>query len=142
MELMNTGLALPMATTLLLTLVVWIYLFVRRVGYMSAHNVDVEQLKTPADTQALIAGDASAPSNNFKNLLEVPVVFYAVCLYLTVFGMVDSLHVTCAWIFVVGRILHSLIHCSYNRVMHRFVAYFLSSLAVWLMVLRAFIATV
>ena len=44
MELMNTGLALPMATTLLLTLGVWIYLFVRRVGYMSAHNVDVEQL--------------------------------------------------------------------------------------------------
>ncbi|MEP5568524.1 MAG: MAPEG family protein [Halioglobus sp.] len=142
MEVMNTGLALPMATTLLLTLVVWITLFVRRVVYMSAHNVDVEQMKTPADTQALISGDASAPSNNFKNLLEVPVVFYAVCLYLTVFGMVDSLHVTCAWIFVVGRILHSLIHCSYNRVMHRFVAYFLSSLAVWLMVLRAFIATV
>ncbi|MEP4147591.1 MAG: MAPEG family protein [Halioglobus sp.] len=139
---MSTDLALPMATILLLTLAVWIYLFVRRVAYMNAHNVDVEQLKTPADSQALISGEASAPSNNFKNLLEMPVVFYVVCLYLTMFGMVDGLHVTCAWVFVAGRILHSLIHCSYNRVMHRFVAYFVSSLAVWLMVVRAFVATV
>ena len=96
MELVNNDLALPMAATLLLTFTVWVYLFVRRVGYMNAHNVDVEQLKTPADAQVLISAEASAPSNNFKNLLEIPVVFYVVCLYLTVFGMVDSLHVTCA----------------------------------------------
>ena len=28
-----------------------------------------------------------------------------------------------AWIFVALRVLHSAIHCSYNKVMHRFYAY-------------------
>lgn len=141
MDAVDTGLALPMAGMLTLTFVVWIYLFIQRVGYMNAHQIDAELLKAPSNTQALIPPEHSSGSNNFKNLLEVPVVFYAVCLYLTVFGLVDSLHITCAWIFLTLRILHSLIHCSYNRVMHRFVIYLLSSLAVWVMVVRALLGT-
>lgn len=141
MELLNNALALPVATMLLITLVVWITLFITRVGYMSANKISAEKLKTPADAQALIPADVSAASNNFKNLLEMPVLFYVTCFYLTLFGQVDSLHVACAWLFVGGRALHSLIHCSYNRVMHRFLVYLLSSLVLWLMVVRAFIAT-
>ena len=139
---LTTELALPMASMMLLTLVVWIVMFIKRIGYMQAHNVDVEQMKSPSDTQALIPGDASAPANNLRNMTELPVIFYAVSLYLTVFGQVDSLHVTCAWVFVGFRVLHSLIHCSYNRVMHRFLAYLVSSLALWVMVVRAFLAAV
>ena len=142
MESVNPGLALPIACMLLLTLVVWITLFITRVKYMNANGIDAEQLKTPADSQALISGQAAAVSNNFKNLLEMPVLFYAVCFYLTLFGQVDSLHVTCAWLFVAGRVLHSLIHCSYNRVMHRFIVYLLSSLAAWVMVVRAFLVAI
>ena len=139
---LTTELALPIASMMLLTLVVWIVMFAKRLGYMQAHNVDVEQMKTPAETQALVPGDASAPANNLRNMTELPVVFYVVALYLTVFGQVDSLHVTCAWVFVGFRVLHSLIHCSYNRVMHRFLAYLVSSLALWVMVVRAFLGAV
>ena len=137
---LSSELALPMASMMLLTLAVWIVMFIKRVGYMQAHNVDVEQMKTPADTQALIAAEASGPANNLKNMSELPVVFYAVALYLTVFGLVDDLHVTCAWLFVGLRAVHSAIHCSYNRVMHRFVVYLLASLAVWVMVVRGLLA--
>ncbi|RLQ21932.1 hypothetical protein DWB85_10105 [Seongchinamella sediminis] len=142
MELESNALALPVATMLLLTLVVWVTLFVTRMKYLTANKVDAERLKTPADVQALIPGDVSAAANNFKNLFEVPVVFYVTCFYLTLFGQVDSLHLGCAWVFVAGRILHSFIHCSYNRVMHRFLVYLLSSLALWVMVVRAFLAAV
>ena len=136
----STELALPMACMMLLTLLVWIALFVKRVGYMQSQNIDVEQLKSPADTAALLPAGTEAPANNLKNLGELPIVFYAACLYLTVFGQVDAIHVYCAWIFVAFRVLHSLIHCTYNRVMHRFLAYLLSSLALWVMVVRLFLA--
>ena len=139
---LTSELALPMASMMLLTLAVWIVMFIKRVGYMQAHNVDVEQMKTPSDTQALIAAEASGPANNLKNMSELPVIFYAVALYLTVFGQVDQLHVTCAWVFVGFRVLHSVIHCSYNRVMHRFLAYLVSSLALWVMVVRAFLGAI
>ena len=141
MDMVNNGLALPMAGMLALTLVVWIYLFVQRMKYIAANNIDAEDLKAPVQVQALIPPEHSSASNNFKNLLEVPVIFYAVSLYLTVFNQVDSLHVTCAWAFFGLRVVHSLVHCSYNRVTHRFIVYLLSSLAVWVMVVRALLAT-
>lgn len=139
MERFNAELALPMAAMLMLTLLVWVYMFIRRMGYLSANNIDAEALKTPENVASRLPEGVSGPGNNFKNLMEMPLVFYVTCVYLTLFGMVDMLHVNCAWIFVAGRLVHSIIHCSYNRVMHRFIAYVVSSLAVWLMVVRGFI---
>jgi hypothetical protein len=36
-----------------------------------------------------------------------------------------------AWGFVGLRVLHSAIHCSYNRVWHRFYAYLAGGLVLW-----------
>lgn len=139
MTMPTTELALPMLAMMALTLLVWLYMFVVRVGFAQKNKLDIEQFKTPADVQALIPGDESASSNNFKNLFELPVIFYALCLYLTVTLQVDSLYINCAWAFVVLRAVHSLIHCSYNKVAHRFAVYILSSIALWVMVVRAFL---
>jgi hypothetical protein len=140
MQISDDGLALPVLATLVLTLLVWLYLFVQRIGYARAHNIDIESFKTPGDTAALIPGPNSSASNNFQNLLEMPLVFYTICFYLTIFGGVDDIHITCAWIFVLFRVLHSVIHCSFNRVALRFMVYLVSSVAVWLMVIRALLA--
>jgi hypothetical protein len=142
MTMATTELALPMLGMMLLTLLVWLYLFVGRVGYARRHKLDIEQFKTPAAVQALMPGDESAPSNNLKNLFELPVIFYALCLYLTVTLQVDGFYASCAWAFLVLRALHSLIHCSYNRVAHRFAVYILSSIVLWVMVVRAFLAAI
>ena len=142
MTMVTTELALPMLGMMLLTLLVWLTMFVTRVGFARKHKLDIEQFKTPADVQALIPGDESAASNNFKNLFELPVIFYALCLYLMLTAQVDGFYVNCAWAFLVLRALHSLIHCSYNRVAHRFAVYILSSVALWVMVVRALLAAI
>ena len=140
MTMPTADLALPMLGMMVLTLLVWLYMFVQRVGFAQSNKLDIEQFKTPADVQALVPADVSGASNNFKNLFELPVIFYAVCLYLTVTMQVDSVYTNCAWAFLVLRCLHSLIHCSYNRVAHRFGVYILSALVLWAMVVRAFLA--
>jgi hypothetical protein len=140
MTMPTADLALPMLGMMVLTLLVWLYMFVQRVGFAQSNKLDIEQFKTPADVQALVPADVSGASNNFKNLFELPVIFYAVCLYLTVTMQVDSVYTNCAWAFLVLRCLHSLIHCSYNRVAHRFGIYLLSSIVLWVMVVRAFLA--
>jgi hypothetical protein len=142
MTMVTTELALPMLGMMLLTLLVWLTMFVTRVGFARKHKLDIEQFKTPADVQALIPGDESAASNNFKNLFELPVIFYALCLYLMLTAQVDGFYVNCAWAFLVLRALHSLIHCSYNRVAHRFAVYILSSVVLWVIVVRAFLAAI
>jgi hypothetical protein len=135
----STELALPMLGMMILTLLVWVFMFIRRISYAQSNKIDIEDFKTPADVQALIPGAESAPGNNLKNLFELPILFYAICLYLTVTLQVDSLYVNCAWAFLVLRVLHSLIHCTYNKVAHRFAVYMLSGIALWIMVVRAFL---
>lgn len=137
---MTESLAGPFVGMLLLTGAVWIVMFIKRVSSMSANAVDVEDVRDPQDVVRLLSPEANAPSNNLKNLFELPVIFYAVCLYLMVAEQVDSTYVTCAWIFLGSRVLHSLIHCSYNRVLHRFIAYLIGGIALWVMVVRAALA--
>jgi len=137
---MPTYLALPMLGMMVLTLLVWVVMFIQRVSFAQSNRLDIEQFKTPADVQALVPAEVSGASNNFRNLFELPVIFYGLCLYLIVSGQVDSFYTNCAWAFLALRCLHSLIHCSYNRVAHRFGVYILSSLVLWVMVVRAFLA--
>jgi len=64
---------------------------------------------------------------NFSNLLEVPVLFYALGIILLVLGINNALMIVCAWAFVGLRIIHSFIHVTYNNPIHRFFAFLLSS---------------
>ena len=41
---------------------------------------------------------------------------------------------------VAFRAIHSLVHCTYNRVMHRFSAYLVAALALWAMWVRLALA--
>jgi hypothetical protein len=79
----------------------------------------------------------SNPSDNFKNLFEVPVVFYALSLYLFSTGQVDAVFVAAAWVFAAFRVLHSAVHCTINIVMLRFYLHLVSTLAVWFIAARA-----
>ena len=122
---------------MLLTGIVWLYMYVRRVHFFQKEKVDVSQLKTPLAGARLMGGEVSYPAFNLQNLFELPVIFYALCLYLFVIGSVDSLYLGLAWWFVGFRTLHSIVHCTFNHVMLRFSVYMLASAALWVMFIRA-----
>ena len=77
--------------------------------------------------------EVSIPNRNFMNLLELPVLFYVVCLIILVTGGASPAMLNTAWAFVALRVVHSLIHLSYNRVMHRFAAFLASNTALLLL---------
>lgn len=70
---------------------------------------------------------------NFSNLLEVPVLFYAVGIILLALDINNQLMLGFAWAFVALRIVHSIIHVTYNNPIHRFLAFLLSSSIVLIM---------
>jgi hypothetical protein len=131
----------PFLATMLLTLVVWVYMYARRLTFIFSSGLDPKQM-TPAELARLSPTQVSSPSDNLKNLFEVPTVFYAVVLYLYLVHQVDELYVGAAWTFFVFRALHSVVHCTFNFIPLRFFLYVSSSLAVWLMVVRAAMAAV
>ena len=123
---------------MLLTLLVWT-LHVRAPHRLHPplERIDPRQLEIPGELARLTPAAVSNPSDNLKNLFELPVLFYALALLLFVTNRVDATYVAAAWAFVVFRAAHSLVHCTFNRVMVRFSCYLAASLALWLMLLRA-----
>jgi len=126
---------IPLLVQVLLTFSVWVYLFAWRIPEIQRKGIDPQRLKDRAAAHELLPDSANA-SNNLKNLFELPVLFYAAILLSLVLMIQDMLLVQLAWGFVVLRILHSVIHCSYNNVNHRFVAYALSCLFLLFMWIR------
>ena len=132
----------PFFAVMLLTLAVWIYMYVRRIHFIQSQGLTPEQLSVPGALAELTPAAVSNPSDNLQNLFEIPVLFYAIVLYLFATAQVDTVHVISAWTFFVFRALHSAVHCTFNRVMLRFYLYLVASLAVWLMIGRAALAHV
>jgi hypothetical protein len=63
--------------------------------------------------------DVVIPNRNYMNLLELPILFYVLALTLFVTQHVDDLQLAFAWMYVALRALHSLVHLTYNNVLHR-----------------------
>ena len=127
----------PFFVMMALTLIVWIAMYVRRIAYLKSRRVHPQKVRTPDRVVSVIPEDVQYPANNFNNLLELPILFYAICLYLYVTGSVDSLYMIAAWTYVGLRAVHSAIQCTTNIVMRRFAVYMASSLVLWLIILRA-----
>lgn len=133
----NEQILLPMLGMMVLTAVVWFVLYARRLPAMRKAGKPAQAYTTPDRGVELLPEEVSYPSNNFKNLFELPVLFYGLCLYLYVTATADSVDVFAAWLFLLFRIAHSAIHCTVNIVMARFVAYSGAALALWFMLGRA-----
>ncbi len=136
----ETRLLIPFFGMLMLTVLVWVYMYIRRIGYMVKNNIPARAGSTPQKMKAVLPEHIQNPANNFNHLFEVPVLFYVIVLYLLWAGQVDQIHVVCAWLFFLLRATHSAIHCTVNVVMARFVVYVLSCLALWIMLVRAALA--
>ena len=125
----------PMFAMILLTLAVWTYMYARRIPFIQSLDPRIEL--TPAKLAELSPPAVATPSDNLKNLFEIPVIFYALALYLFATGSVDGVYVGAAWIFAIFRALHSAVHCTVNVILVRFALYAVSTLAVWFIAARA-----
>ena len=73
----------PFFAMIFLTLVVWVYMYARRIPFIQNNNLTPGQL-SPAEFARISPPAVSNPSDNLKNLFEMPVLFYALVLYLYV----------------------------------------------------------
>ena len=127
---------IPMFCMVFLTLLVWVYMYARRIPFILTARLNPDQM-TPLELARLSPRAVSNPSDNLKNLFEIPTIFYVLVLYLYVTHQVDTTDLVAAWIFVGFRALHSLVHCTFNHVLTRFWLYVISTVALWFIAVRA-----
>jgi hypothetical protein len=119
---------LPMGALALLTFIVLSLIPLRRVGAVRAGKAKPADFKY--GESAAVPGFVSLANRNYMNLLEMPVLFYVICLMLYVSARVDVVFLILAWGYVGLRTVHSLVHVTYNHVMHRLGLFALSNFVV------------
>ncbi len=99
------------------TLLVLLLIPYRRFRAAFAGKVTVEDFRLGESQR--VPPEAVIPNRNYMNLLEAPVLFYAVGLIYAVAQKGDAIAIALAWTYVFLRVLQSVIHLSYNNVFHR-----------------------
>jgi hypothetical protein len=133
--MVQTAIFGPVFAMIVLTFAVWTYMYKRRIPFIQ--SLDPQIVLTPAKLAELSPPTVANPSDNLKNLFEIPVIFYTLALYLFATGQVDGVYVGAAWVFAIFRALHSAVHCTVNVILVRFALYSISTLAVWFIAARA-----
>ena len=135
--MLSKSVFLPALAMVALTLAVTVRMFLERVRQIRAERIPFREI--PSGSQMATRFADTRAADNYRNLFEAPVLFYLALVVAALGGQATPLVLGLAWAYVAFRVLHSWIHCTYNRVKHRFYAFAASTLV--LVVLWAVLAT-
>ena len=128
---MQHAIFLPALAMVALTIAVWLRMYATRIGEMKRERIHPQAVATSAQMAARLSDTRAA--DNFRNLFELPVLFYLALVVAAMTAQTGAVVLALAWIFVALRLVHALIQWTYNRVMHRFTVYALGALVLWTM---------
>ena len=124
----------PVLALAALTFAVAIVMARRRFREIRERRIRPQELASAA-AMSTVLNDTRA-ADNFRNLFELPVLFYPVILIVYSGKFAAPIYIALAWLFVGSRLIHSVIACTSNRVRHRFYAYlagFFTLAAMWVL---------
>jgi len=132
-----TSIFAPVSALVMLTFAVLLLIPYKRIMASVQQKVTADDFTFGESKR--VPGDVSIPNRNMMNLLEIPVLFYVLCVILFITGNVTPFFVDLAWLYFALRLGHSAIHLTYNKVLHR-LAFFASSnlvlIIMWIQFIR------
>ena len=117
-------------------LVAWTYLILARMAFVRIRAGRRGEI-VPGDfslgESERVPAHVTLVNRNYMNLLELPVLFYVACAVIGLTQAPSGTQVALAWVYVACRVLHTLIHLTYNHVLHRLGAFAASNTALALL---------
>lgn len=128
---MEKWLFLAVLIQVLLTLVVMIIMGRRRFAAAKNKQIEMSAFKTMSLESA--PEPVIAAGRNFLTQFELPVLFYVAALMCLQLNLTGWFTVACASLFVISRIIHSVIHLGQNDVLKRYKSFVVGAvvLLVW-----------
>ncbi len=133
----STEILAPVTALLLLTSAVWAWMYITRIPAIRKAGMKLDPNLPKGQQMSELPARVRWKADNYNHLLEQPTMFYAVALTLALLGAGEGLNLTLAWCYVGLRIVHSLQQTLWNKIEVRFLLFFLSSLVLIVLILRA-----
>ena len=115
----------PMAALIALTFLVLLLIPIKRFRAGFAGEITGEDFRFGESTQ--VPGHVRIPNRNYMNLLELPMLFYVLCLSLYTTHNVTALELGLAWAYVALRVAHSAVHLTTNHIFTRLTIFAISN---------------
>lgn len=133
----STEILAPVTALLVLTCIAWAWMYATRIPAIRRAGIQLDPELPKGQQMGELPARVRWKADNYNHLLEQPTLFYAVALTLALLGAGDGLNLTLAWCYVGLRVVHTLQQSLWNKIEVRFVLFFLSSLVLVAMVIRA-----
>jgi len=113
----------PVLVLVAWTFVMWFWLYATRLPAMTKAGIDPQDAAHPGAVAHRIPSRVRSVADNYNHLHEQPTVFYALMFFAALTGGVDGFALRLAWLYVVLRVVHSLVQATVNKVVVRFLVF-------------------
>ena len=127
----------PVIALVLWSFVIWSWMYATRIPAVVQMRMRLDPQAPRGEQMATLPAQVRWKADNYNHLMEMPTLFYATALALAVLGDVSSASVGLAWGYVGLRVVHSLVQVLVNTIQVRFALFFVSSLVLLALVVRA-----
>jgi len=127
----------PVIALVLWSAVIWTWMYATRIPAIIKSRMVLDPNAPRGEQMAQLPPAVRWKADNYNHLMEQPTLFYAVALALAVLGDASALGLGLAWAYVILRVVHSLVQCLVNHIQTRFGIFFVSSLVLWALTLKA-----
>jgi len=118
----------PMFAMVVLTTVFGCFAFFARINSVKSGQGRLRTYKLMNTSE--FPEEVAKTTGCFNNQFQVPVLFYIGCLLYLILNLTSPVALFIAWAFVLTRCAHGFIYITYNHLLHRVIAFWLSVVAV------------
>lgn len=137
---MHSPILAPVVALVAWTMVIWVWMYVTRLPAIRRSGMKLDPQAPRGEQMSTLPAHVRWKADNYNHLMEQPTQFYAIALVLALVGRGDGWGLVLAWTYVGLRVIHSLVQTTWNKIEVRFSLFFLSSLVLIAMTVRAAIA--
>ena len=127
----------PVVALVLWSFVIWAWMYATRIPAIIALRMRLDPDAPRGEQMATLPPRVRWKADNYNHLMEQPTLFYATALALAVLGDASPWSLWLAWGYVGLRVVHSLVQVLVNHIQTRFALFFVSSLVLLALVVRA-----
>lgn len=117
--------------------VIWSWMYITRIPAINKARMKLDPMAPRGEQMAQLPAQVRWKADNYNHLMEQPPLFYAVAICLALLGDVSTLSLSLAWSYVALRVVHSLVQTTFNHIVTRFSVFFVSSLVLFALTVRA-----
>jgi hypothetical protein len=138
--MLHRSLLVPAVALVAWTFVMWLWMYATRLPAMRRLKVKLDPTAQRGEQMALLPPEVRWKADNYNHLMEMPTLFYPIAIVLALVSTDPGTDGALAWSYVGLRVVHSVFQATVNKIEVRFVIFFLSSLVLLAMTVRAALA--